>query len=703
MFNEKQKQIVEHINGPLLCIAGPGSGKTTSVIGRVINMVEKGINPENILVVTFTKAAADEMQERFEKKSDKTGVTFGTIHSICLKILKNYNSVFYNNECILEESKAQDFFSKIIDKRYIEKTEIESYVKSLMTAIGCIKNTQCLPEEVNVEGVTTEELKRCYKWYENWKNENHKIDFDDILIHTLDLFKTNEKVLNKWRKQYTHIIIDEYQDTNNLQAEIFYLLAKPKNNLCVVGDDDQSIYGFRGANPQVMLDFEKEFEGCKKVILDTNYRSETSIVEASKKLIENNNIRFKKELNAFKPEKGEIVVKNFATSMHQNKYLVEEIKSAHRTGISYDEMAVIFRTNSEANAIARLLVLHKIPIYTQDLITDVYKHWIFDDIKIFYKIALGTATMNEFRRVMNRPNNYLPHKLFTGEVSFENIYNCTTIIFEKWKREKAQENITKLFSTVEKAIKKNPYEFVKAVRYDLDYEEYLHEYAKLRNVDAESLTSILDIVEDEAKNISDFDSWFNFAKESSLRMKDELSRKLKDGAVALTTMHKSKGLEWNKVFIVNVNENVTPYFRAKTLKEVEEERRMFYVATTRAKHSLNIYYCNVKGKESIQPSRFISEILKKKPKKKTPEEFKRLKESIKYKTKSPSVVTYADLEKAKKNKTDFKEKEWVNHPTFGKGLIMKVDFEKAIITISFQNAGLKKFGLQWCNDNLGKL
>ena len=168
-------------------------------------------------------------------------------------------------------------------------------------------------------------------------------------------------------------------------------------------------------------------------------------------------------------------------------------------------------------------------------------------------------------------------------------------------------------------------------------------------------------------------------------------------------MHKSKGLEWNKVFIVNVNENVTPYFRAKTLKEVEEERRMFYVATTRAKHSLNIYYCNVKGKESIQPSRFISEILKKKPKKKTPEEFKRLKESIKYKTKSPSVVTYADLEKAKKNKTDFKEKEWVNHPTFGKGLIMKVDFEKAIITISFQNAGLKKFGLQWCNDNLGKL
>lgn len=703
MFNEKQKQIVEHINGPLLCIAGPGSGKTTSVIGRVINMVEKGINPENILVVTFTKAAADEMQERFEKKSDKTGVTFGTIHSICLKILKNYNSVFYNNECILEESKAQDFFSKIIDKRYIEKTEIESYVKSLMTAIGCIKNTQCLPEEVNVEGVTTEELKRCYKWYENWKNENHKIDFDDILIHTLDLFKTNEKVLNKWRKQYTHIIIDEYQDTNNLQAEIFYLLAKPKNNLCVVGDDDQSIYGFRGANPQVMLDFEKEFEGCKKVILDTNYRSETSIVEASKKLIENNNIRFKKELNAFKPEKGEIVVKNFATSMHQNKYLVEEIKSAHRTGISYDEMAVIFRTNSEANAIARLLVLHKIPIYTQDLITDVYKHWIFDDIKIFYKIALGTATINEFRRVMNRPNNYLPHKLFTGEVSFENIYNCTTIIFEKWKREKAQENITKLFSTVEKAIKKNPYEFVKAVRYDLDYEEYLHEYAKLRNVDAESLTSILDIVEDEAKNISDFDSWFNFAKESSLRMKDELSRKLKDGAVALTTMHKSKGLEWNKVFIVNVNENVTPYYRAKTLKEVEEERRMFYVATTRAKHSLNIYYCNVKGKESIQPSRFISEILKKKPKKKTPEEFKRLKESIKYKTKSPSVVTYADLEKAKKNKTDFKEKEWVNHPTFGKGLIMKVDFEKAIITISFQNAGLKKFGLQWCNDNLGKL
>ena len=703
MFNEKQKQIVEHINGPLLCIAGPGSGKTTSVIGRVINMVEKGINPENILVVTFTKAAADEMQERFEKKSDKTGVTFGTIHSICLKILKNYNSVFYNNECILEESKAQDFFSKIIDKRYIEKTEIESYVKSLMTAIGCIKNTQCLPEEVNVEGVTTEELKRCYKWYENWKNENHKIDFDDILIHTLDLFKTNEKVLNKWRKQYTHIIIDEYQDTNNLQAEIFYLLAKPKNNLCVVGDDDQSIYGFRGANPQVMLDFEKEFEGCKKVILDTNYRSETSIVEASKKLIENNNIRFKKELNAFKPEKGEIVVKNFATSMHQNKYLVEEITSAHRTGISYDEMAVIFRTNSEANAIARLLVLHKIPIYTQDLITDVYKHWIFDDIKIFYKIALGTATMNEFRRVMNRPNNYLPHKLFTGEVSFENIYNCTTIIFEKWKREKAQENITKLFSTVEKAIKKNPYEFVKAVRYDLDYEEYLHEYAKLRNVDAESLTSILDIVEDEAKNISDFDSWFNFAKESSLRMKDELSRKLKDGAVALTTMHKSKGLEWNKVFIVNVNENVTPYFRAKTLKEVEEERRMFYVATTRAKHSFNIYFCNVIGKESIQPSRFISEILKKKPKKKTPEEFKRLKESIKYKTKSPSVVTYADLEKAKKNKTDFKEKEWVNHPTFGKGLIMKVDFEKAIITISFQNAGLKKFGLQWCNDNLGKL
>ena len=438
MFNEKQKQIVEHINGPLLCIAGPGSGKTSSVIGRVINMVEKGINPENILVVTFTKAAADEMQERFEKKSDKTGVTFGTIHSICLKILKNYNSVFYNNECILEESKAQDFFSKIIDKRYIEKTEIESYVKSLMTAIGCIKNTQCLPEEVNVEGVTTEELKRCYKWYENWKNENHKIDFDDILIHTLDLFKTNEKVLNKWRKQYTHIIIDEYQDTNNLQAEIFYLLAKPKNNLCVVGDDDQSIYGFRGANPQVMLDFEKEFEGCKKVILDTNYRSETSIVEASKKLIENNNIRFKKELNAFKPEKGEIVVKNFATSMHQNKYLVEEIKSAHRTGISYDEMAVIFRTNSEANAIARLLVLHKIPIYTQDLITDVYKHWIFDDIKIFYKIALGTATMNEFRRVMNRPNNYLPHKLFTGEMSFENIYNCTTIIFEKWKREKGE-------------------------------------------------------------------------------------------------------------------------------------------------------------------------------------------------------------------------------------------------------------------------
>lgn len=699
MFNEKQKQIVNHIEGPLLCIAGPGSGKTTSVIGRVLNMVDKGINPNNILVVTFTKMAADEMRERYSKESGKDGVHFGTIHAICLKILNENLS----KQQILSEEEAKDFFAKIIDKRYIERAEIDSCVQNVMTAISCYKNAQEQIEEgmtiPSGLGVTAEELVKYYQWYERWKKENKKIDFDDILIQTLDLLKADEKVLNKCRKQYQYIIIDEYQDTNNLQAAIFYLLAAPLNNICIVGDDDQSIYGFRGANPKVMLDFEKVFPGTMKIVLDTNYRSAKSIVSKSKNLIEYNKERFPKELNAFSTEDGEVVVKSFTNKATQNKYLISDIINSHVAGIPYEDMAVIFRTNSEANTIANALIAKKIPFYTQDYITDMYKHWVFSDLLIFHKLANQKASLNEFKRVINRPNKFIPVSLPIKEPTLESTLAAAQLIPEHWKREKVSEHLQNFFYELNAHKNDAPYDFICFVRYTLGYDDYIRYYSEKRNLDPYNFLSMLDAILDESKSIPDFKTWLNFAKESSLSIKKELSRKLKTGAVALTTMHKSKGLEWQKVYIINANEDTIPYYKSEKISEIEEERRMFYVAATRAKKSLNVFYSKSADRKRLKASRFLDELTKEKKKPLTPEEYKRRKALAKAKPHA-SGLTFAEAEKLKgdQRSTMIKANSFVKHPAFGNGMILKIN--KDIVTIAFQKGGTKQFSLDWCIRNL---
>lgn len=599
-FNIAQDQAITHKDGPCMVLAGPGSGKTFTLVKRIEYLIKKHhVAPEEILVITFTKAAANEMKTRFRDKMGNTcqGVTFGTFHGIFYGILK----WTYNLQAgqILSEVEKEDMLRSILKKEQIEVDDEKEYLIQLLSNISAYKN--------NGSVVTTADaqFKTVYEAYERKRKQIGKLDFDDMLLQTLLLFQKKTDILKLWQERFRYIFIDEFQDINRVQYEVIQLLAQPQNNLFIVGDDDQSIYGFRGARPDIMLGFTKDYPETKVIVLQDNYRSTKAIVNAASRVIQKNKNRYEKQMMTQNEQGDTVHIQEVRNPQEESYYIAKEIQNLKKKGVLPKKMAVLFRSSMDARSLVETLTEYHIPFQMRDSIFNLYEHFIGRDLIAYIKLGLGERKRKFFLAVMNRPNRYIGRcAVEFEEVSFEELRSYYED--KDWMLDR----IDQMEADIKTLKKMAPYAAIQYIRKAIGYDTFLREYALERHVDVDELFEILCEIQERAKAFSTMEAWFAHIDEHA-RTLHILAQEKKEETegVHLMTMHGAKGLEFDTVFILGANEKIIPYKKAETKDEIEEERRLFYVAMTRAKKKLIISFTKERAGKQLEMSRFVGEIL----------------------------------------------------------------------------------------------
>ena len=610
-FNEAQQKAIAHGEGPMMVLAGPGSGKTAVITRRVLELTRQGIAPGNILVITFTKAAATEMQERFEcLKWEEEGVqsagrvNFGTFHAVFFKILKYAYQLDASN--VIREEVSTQMLSDLIRKFEMEIEDEREFIDGIRSEISRIKSERIDINTYYSMNCPEEQFQKIYLEYTGKMKQQRLIDFDDILLYTYDLLTKRPEVLKLWQDKYQYILIDEFQDINRIQYDIIRLLAKPQDNLFIVGDDDQSIYQFRGARPEIMLNFPKDYPKAEQVLLNYNYRSCGEIVKAAGRVISNNKKRYPKEILTVREEGIPVTVEKFPSQEEEGERIIELIRKYKAQGIPYKEMAVLFRTNTQARSIMGKLLSYNIPFQMRDVVPNLFDHWIAKNVITYIRLAMGNRDRALILQVMNRPNRYLSRDTLTEP----------TVDFGRWKhayhdRDWMMDRIEKLEYDLEMVSKTNPYAAINYIRRGIGYDDYLIQYAEYRRMKPEELLETITELQESARGFETFEEWFSYMEEyrKELEHQKELREKRNVNGVMLATMHSSKGLEYEVVILPEVNEGITPYKRAVSEEELEEERRMYYVAMTRAKKYLHVFsVLRLHGKE-MEVSRFVGEMV----------------------------------------------------------------------------------------------
>jgi len=609
-YNNSQTMAIEQNQGPTLVLAGPGSGKTAVISQRTKLLIEKGVNPHKILVVTFSKAAAVEMKERFHalmRDSQVSGaysaVQFGTFHAIFFSILKH--AYHYNINSIVREDEKMQFFRDIIKEYSLELEDESEFISELENEISLVKGEMMDISHYYSKSCSEEIFREIYSKYQTMLQSKRKIDFDDMLVYCYELLTQRQDILAMWQAQFEYIMIDEFQDINKIQYAIIKLLSLPENNLFIVGDDDQSIYRFRGAKPEIMLNFQKDYPSAKKILLNINYRCNTSIVAGAARVIKHNEKRFAKDMKANQKKENPIIIKEFLGAKEENQRIAWEILDYQEKGIPLNEMAVLFRTNTQPRMLIETLMQYNIPFRMKDAMPNIYEHFIGRDIIYYIRTALGNRERKLFMQIANRPKRYISRDAFTyPEFNFEQL----RIFYEdkNWMLDRIDQWESDL-----KWLKKiTPYAAITYIRKGIGYNDFLEEYADYRRIKAEDLYEIIDEIQEAAKPFETFDEWFEHIEKYGEALKEQVKKnnENKEGIV-LSTMHSSKGLEYQNVFIIDANETVTPHHKATIPADLEEERRMFYVAMTRAKVNLHIYYTKERFNKEMEVSRFVKELM----------------------------------------------------------------------------------------------
>ena len=604
-MNDAQKEAVMHKDGPCLVLAGPGSGKTLVITKRVEYLIKKhGINPSNILVITFTKAAAKEMKQRFLglMGSEKYPVTFGTFHAVYFTILK-YAYHFNAGNIIREEVKYQ-YMKEIVYRLGLEYEDENEFLTNLLGEISMVKNSGISLEHYYSANCPEKTFRDVYTLYNKKLREHRLIDFDDMLIYTYELFKERGDILSAWQKKYQYILIDELQDIKKVQFDIIKMRAKPKDNLFVVGDDDQSIYRFRGAKPELMLGFEKDYPNTKTILLDTNYRSKENIVKPAIRLINHNKERFFKQIKADREMGEEVSFTLFESQREENRKIIEQILEYVKNGGSYSDIAILFRTNTQPRLLMEQLMDYNIPFSARDKIPNLYEHWLAKDIFTYIRMAMGSRDRRDFLQIMNRPKRYIKRENVDEEqIAFD-------VLYDSYKEQPwIAERIEKLEYDLKVIGRISPYAAINYIRQGIGYDDFCREYADYRRISEEDLFEKLDELQEGARGYKDFDAWFTHIEEytKELERLSEEQKNRKDGVI-LATLHSSKGLEFPVVYIIDVNESIMPYKKAVLEADIEEERRMFYVGMTRAKDRLHLSAIKKLNNHEIEISRFIREM-----------------------------------------------------------------------------------------------
>ena len=605
-FNQAQKKAVSHGEGPCLVLAGPGSGKTLTIVNRIKYLIEEyKVRPEEILVVTFTRFAAAEMKSRLCALMGKQTlpVTVGTFHGIYYGILKWAYRMGQQN--ILSEEEKYQILRSAAGKQKMEVFDEEDFIQDIAAEIGKIKNNRIDPDEFVSEKCSADAFREIYREYERQRKKLRKIDFDDMLVLCCELFTSRPDVLAAWQKKFRYILIDEFQDINRIQYDVIRMLALPENNLFVVGDDDQAIYGFRGADSSLMFRFREDYPEAAQILLGTNYRSTANIVRDSLKVIEHNEHRFQKDLKASRDNGACIHVQELKDPNEEAQYILDEIEKKEQEGTAPEKIAVLFRIHTDARPVVEALLERHISFQMKEHLPNLYNHFIGKDIQAYFRLALGERKRQDFLQVMNRPKRYIGRDSLSGNtVSFEEIrkFYCD----REWMMDRVDQ-----FEWDVKMLKKMaPYAAIQYIRKRIGYDDFLKDYALTHNVNKADLFDVLSEIEEAAKPYASIEDWFVHVQEYTemLRLK-ERQRSLKQEGVRLMTIHAAKGLEFDAVFLIEANEGRIPYKKAKTEKETEEERRLFYVAMTRAKDLLKICYVKTKNGKEVSPSRFVEELL----------------------------------------------------------------------------------------------
>lgn len=609
MFNKSQIQAISHMDGPAMVLAGPGSGKTTVITHRIKNLIEKAeVRPENILVVTFTKAAAISMQKRFSTLMNGVKgqlVTFGTFHSVFYKILRK--SRRYEATEILSERQKTDYIREIIGRYGISSNDISELSQNIINDIGNIKGNMLNAQEYEPPCCKKEDFIKVYNAYNLELKNDGKMDFDDILRECYLLLCENHTILEQWRGLYKYILIDEFQDINRIQMNIIELLASPLNNIFVVGDDDQSVYGFRGARPEIMIEFKDYYPEAELIVLDVNYRSTQSIINMAGRVIVNNKTRLDKCAHANNDKDFQPDIRKFRNQVEELKFVVSKIKEYENQGISLSEMAILVRNNSQIQEISSFLKNRKIEAESGKHRSNIYNGMVAKDILSYVRGALkfdGTYFNEDLIYVLNKPQRYI-----SRQVVLSVNMNISAV-----RRIYSKNNIDSFLFHIEMIRKLPPQAALSYIRKGAGYEEYLRLYAIENNIPMSGLLKQLEQLVQECSKFNTLEQWINSIDSAQNSEGQDFGKKSSgeggtNNRINIMTMHGSKGLEFKAVFIVDANQGIIPTSKALRERDFEEERRLFYVAITRAIDYLNIYAVEERLGCPIEVSMFVEEML----------------------------------------------------------------------------------------------
>ena len=677
-LNDKQKEAVLYGDGPLLILAGAGSGKTSVLTTRVAYLIkERGVDPRSIVAITFTNKAAKEMKERIIKLVGSTGynIQISTFHSFGLRIIKeNHERLGYDrNFTILDSDDSLTVIKKILKDLNIDSKRYNP--KFIKNKISSCKNEMVTPDKykVLVNDEVSDIIYKVYKKYQETLLRSNSLDFDDLLVKPIELFNKHPDVLQQYQELFKYIFIDEYQDTNEVQYIFSKMLSAKYKNICVVGDDAQSIYSFRGANFKNILNFEKDYKDAKVILLEQNYRSTKTILNAANSVIKNNVQKKDKSLWTENEVGEKIKYVRALDEKDEASFVTKEIKKLKDDGASLDEFAVLYRTNAQSRAIEEGFLNSNIPYRIVGAYA-FYSRKEIKDLLAYLKLIYNPKDDVSLERIINYPKRGIGAKTIDN-LSMDAVLNGTSIfdVIEKGKElefkklildMKKQSESLSLTETIDMVLDKS------GIKNDLESEHTLEADIRLENL--EEFKSITKTFEEE----SGVASLEDFLNEVSL-VSDVNDEKNDDSPkVTLMTIHSVKGLEFKYVFVIGMEENIFPHVNSLEEGALEEERRLCYVAITRAKKKLylvNALKRMLYGRTSINmPSRFINEIDK---------EYMQMPEV-------KSLAKKLDVEKMFNEDNGLKTGDNVVHDTYGPGVVVNVD--KSIATIAFKKGGIKK-------------
>ena len=600
-FTEAQKRAIESKARAVLVVAGPGSGKTTVLTERLVYLLKNGAEAKSCLLLSFTRASSKEMALRFAKRGIAgNSPHFSTIHALCLSLLREVRGI--EREGLVNLYEKMDWLSAYFLEKGIAREEVEELLLNYGNQISYFKSIteeermHFLREEKN------EDFLPLFQYYEKMRKLRGKLDFEDLLIEVLLELQKNTRIAESWKSRFSYILVDEFQDLSLIQYAILKALSEKGASLFVVGDEDQSIYGFRGASPDILFRFAGDFPDCERIFLADNFRSKEEIVLLSKRLIGKNKKRFQKPLSGRRGRGGKAKYFLLETGVEEAVLLAEHVESLLREGCPPEEIAVLCRSKMQITPLLPGFMERGIPIVVVEELSNVFQHFIGKDILAYLRLAKNKESSQELVQILSKPYRGLRReKILHKDSGLSDLKRAAKTLKEREETEKLEKHLEALS-------KLNPKEAILFIRKEIGYEKYLEDFAKKKNKDFTEWWESLEEITAMSEGYPDLDAFFRFVTEFNRRALERRKPEEEKG-IRFMTYHSAKGLEFDEVFLPDCIEGIIPDGRAKKPEEIEEERRSFYVALTRARKGIHIYVTKTRYSKKVFPSRFIPELL----------------------------------------------------------------------------------------------